>query len=268
MTTSMTNAFKAQLAAGAQQIGCWLGLASPYTAEIMAGAGFDWLLIDGEHAPNSIPSILAQLQVLAAYPVHAVVRPSVNDPVQIKQLLDLGAQTLLIPMVETAEQARQAVAAVRYPPHGIRGVGSALARGSRWSRHTDYLKQSDREMCVLVQLESARGLQELDQILAVEGVDGVFIGPADLSAALGHLGNPGHPDVQHAIDEAITRIVTSGKAAGILTGSRDQALHYLTLGARFVAVGVDATLLARSAEALAQQFKQAATPAPKPGGVY
>ncbi len=124
---------------------------------------------------------------------------------------------------------------MRYPPHGIRGVGSALARGSRWSRHIDYLKQSDREMCVLVQLESARGLQELDQILAVEGVDGVFIGPADLSAALGHLGNPGHPDVQHAIDEAITRIVTSGKAAGILTGSRDQAHHYLTLGARFVA---------------------------------
>jgi len=200
MTISMKNGFKAELAAGAQQIGCWLGLASPYTAEIMAGAGFDWLLIDGEHAPNSIPSILAQLQVLAAYPVHAVVRPSVNDPVQIKQLLDLGAQTLLIPMVETAEQARQAVAAVRYPPYGIRGVGSALARGSRWSRHTDYLKQSDREMCVLVQLESARGLQELDQILAVEGVDGVFIGPADLSAALGHLGNPGHPDVQHAID--------------------------------------------------------------------
>lgn len=163
---------------------------------MLADAGFDWLLIDGEHAPNTVPSILAQLQALAAYPVRPVVRASWNDTVQIKQLLDLGVQTLLVPMVQDATEAAAAVAATRYPPQGVRGVGSAMARASRWNRVGGYLAQANGEMCVLVQVETRAGLAHLDAIAATEGVDGVFIGPADLAADMGHLGNPGHPDAE------------------------------------------------------------------------
>ena len=249
------NGFKAALAQARPQIGCWLALAHAYTAEIMAGAGFDWLLIDCEHAPNTQQTVLAQLQAVAAYPVHAVVRPAWNDTVMIKQILDLGAQNLLIPMVDTAEQAALAVAAVRYPPHGVRGVGSALARASRWNRIDHYLNQADAQMCVLVQLETPKAIANLDSILAVDGVDGAFIGPADLSAALGHRGNPAHPEVQAVIEAALGRIIAAGKAAGILSADRALAKPYLQLGASFVAVGSDATLLARGADALADHFK-------------
>lgn len=251
----LTNTFKQALRDGKPQIGLWAGLASAYTSEIIAGAGYDWLLIDGEHAPNTLDSTLAQLQAVAAYPVAAVVRPAWNDPVQIKQILDTGAQTLLVPMVQSAEEAAAAVAAVRYPPQGIRGVGSALARSSRWNRIPNYLERANGQMCVLVQIETPRGVQALDDILAVDGVDGVFIGPADLSASMGYLGQPEHPEVVRTIDDAITRIVRSGKAAGILHSGVAQARHYLALGATFVAVGVDALLLARAAESLAGEFK-------------
>ncbi len=251
------NTFKRALRAGEQQIGLWLGLASPYTAEILGGAGFDWLLIDGEHAPNNVPSILAQLQALAPYPVSPVVRVAWNDPVRIKQVLDLGVQTLLVPMVQSAEEAAAAVAATRYPPHGIRGVGSALARASRWNRIPDYVTRANGEMCVLVQVESRAGLEHLDAIAATEGVDGVFIGPADLAADLGHLGKPNHPDVQAAIADAIARIARAGKAPGILSGDVAQSRRFMALGTRFTAVGVDTTVLARGAEALAAQFRDA-----------
>ncbi|WP_309571210.1 4-hydroxy-2-oxoheptanedioate aldolase [Deinococcus sp.] len=265
--TDLANPLKVALAAGEAQIGLWVGLADPYSAEICAGAGFDWLLIDGEHAPNDVRSTLAQLQALAPYPVTPVVRPPVGDTHLIKQYLDLGVQSLLIPMVESAEQARALVAATRYPPRGVRGVGSALARASRWSRMPDYVHRADDQVCLLMQVESAAGLAALDSILAVEGVDGVFIGPADLSASLGHLGHPEHPDVVAAIDDAIRRIVASGKAAGILSTDEAQAQAYLSAGCTFVAVGVDATLFARVTQELAARFGRSGA-GRDGGGVY
>lgn len=263
------NTFKQALAEGRPQIGLWVGLADPYAAEALAGTGFDWLMIDGEHAPNDVRSVLAQLQAVAPYPVHPIVRPVIGDVPLIKQLLDVGAQTLLIPVVESAEQARQMVAATRYPPNGIRGVGSALARSSRWNQIDGYLHQADAEMCVLVQVETKAGLNNLSEIVAVEGVDGVFFGPADLSASLGHLGQPGHPDVQRAINEGIATVVASGKAAGVLTSNLALAHQYLRAGALFVAVGVDTTLLVRAAKALAAEFKtETEQAAPGSSGVY
>ncbi|MBV7485814.1 4-hydroxy-2-oxoheptanedioate aldolase [Bordetella sp. BOR01] len=261
----LTNRFKRALRVGHPQIGLWAGLANAYTAEICAGAGFDWLLLDGEHAPNTLQTLLGQLQAVAAYPVAPVVRPPWNDFVQIKQILDAGAQTLLVPMIQSAQEAAAAVGAMRYPPHGIRGLGSALARSSRWNRIPGYLQRANDEMCLLVQIETPQGVQALDDILAVDGVDGVFIGPADLSASMGHLGNPGHADVCAMIDDAIVRIVQAGKAAGILHADPAQARHYLELGATFVAVGVDATLLARATEKLAADFKGQAPAAPASG---
>ena len=250
-----TNTFKAALKSGERaQIGLWVGLTDPICAEICAGAGFDWLLIDGEHAPNDVRSILAQLQAVAPYPSHPIVRPVSGDVQLIKQLLDIGAQTLLVPMVESAEQAKLLVAAMRYPPSGIRGVGAALARASQWNRITNYVHDANDEMCLLVQVETRAGLENLDAIAAVEGVDGVFIGPADLSAALGHLGKPGHPDVQQVIEDAIRRIRTSGRAAGILTTDEEQARRYLSLGCTFVAVGLDTNLLMRASGELARKF--------------
>src|ERR1700733_4035570 len=251
------NLFKAALKSGARaQIGLWLGLTDPICAEICAGAGFDWLVIDGEHAPNDVRSILSQLQAVAPYPTHPIVRPVSGDVQLVKQLLDIGAQTLLVPMVESAEQAKLLIAAMRYPPAGIRGVGAALARASQWNRVTNYLHEANDQMCLLVQVETRLGLENLDAIAAVEGVDGVFIGPSDLSAALGHLGKPAHPDVQHAIDDAIRRIRASGRAAGILSTDEALSRHYISLGCTFVAVGLDANLLMRATQDLARKFKE------------
>ena len=250
------NPFKAALKNGGRpQIGLWLGLANAICAEICAGAGFDWLMIDAEHAPNDIQSILAQLQAIAPYPVHPVVRPVAGDVQLIKRLLDLGVQTLLIPMVETADQARHLVAAMRYPPVGIRGVGTTLARASQWNRIPNYLHEANDQMCLLVQVETPQGLHNLDAIAAVEGVDGVFIGPADLSAALGHLGDIGHPDVQMAIDNAIRRICVGCDAAGTLTNDEAKARHYLSIGCKFLAVGLDGNLLMKATQDLAGKFK-------------
>lgn len=249
-----TNYFKKKLKTE-QQIGMWVGLANSYCAEIAANAGYDWLLIDGEHAPNDIRSILEQLQAVAAYPSQAVVRPVTGDVHLIKQLLDIGAQTLLIPMIETAEQAELMVKATRYPPEGIRGVGAALARASRWNNISDYLQTADEEICVIVQIESKKGLDNIDAILAVDGIDGVFIGPADLSAALGYRGNPGHADAQEVIVESIAKIRQAGKAAGILSADEKLAQSYLQLGTEFVAVGVDTSLLMKSMKQLLGKFK-------------
>ncbi|MBH3310095.1 4-hydroxy-2-oxoheptanedioate aldolase [Pseudomonas mosselii] len=261
------NTFKQRLRTGQAQIGLWLGLADPYCAELAANAGFDWLLLDGEHAPNDLRGLLGQLQAVAPYPAQPIVRPVIGDTALIKQLLDIGAQTLLVPMVESAEQARQLVRAMRYPPHGVRGVGSALARASRWNSLPGYLDQADEQMCLLVQVENREGLANLDAICAVEGVDGVFIGPADLSADMGHRGNPGHPEVQAAIDDAIVRIGRAGKAAGILSADEALARRYIELGAAFVAVGVDTTVLMRGLQTLAGKFKEGAATSAQ-GGVY
>jgi 4-hydroxy-2-oxoheptanedioate aldolase len=249
------NGFKRALAAGGTQIGLFLGLANPYSAEVIASAGFDFLLIDAEHGPNDVRTVLAQLQAIAPYPVHALVRPVNGDPALIKQLLDVGVQTLLVPMVETAEQAGALVSAMRYPPRGIRGVGTALARAARWNGIEGYFAHADVEMCLIVQVESRRGLDNLDAILAVEGVDGVFIGPADLAASLGHLGEPGHPEVKAAIDDALGRIAQAGKIPGVFSGDAAMAQHYRERGARFVAVGADTTLLRNAAVKLAAAFK-------------
>lgn len=261
------NTFKQRLRSGQAQIGLWLGLANPYCAELAANAGFDWLLIDGEHAPNDLRSLLGQLQAVAPYASQPVIRPVIGDTALIKQVLDLGVQTLLVPMVESAEQARELVRATRYPPSGVRGVGSALARASRWNTVPGYLDQANEQMCLLVQIENREGLANLDAIAAVEGVDGVFIGPADLSAAMGHRGNPGHPEVQAAIEDAIVRVQRAGKAAGILSADETLARRYLELGAAFVAVGVDTTVLMRGLQGLAAKFKDT-PPAAIGNGVY
>jgi len=249
------NQFKSALGDGRAQIGLWAALASPYAAELCAGAGFDWLVLDGEHAPNDVPMLLAALQAVAPYPVEPVVRPPVGDPVLLKQLLDIGARTLLIPMVESAEQAAHLVAATRYPPDGFRGVGAAIGRASRWTRRADYNSEAAGEICLLLQVETVRGLEALDEIARVPGVDGVFIGPSDLAASMGHLGNNAHADVQGAIERAIARILAAGKAPGILTMDESEARRYLELGARFVAVGADILLLVRAADELARRFK-------------
>lgn len=249
------NGFKTALSQGDTLYGFWLALADAYSAEVCAGAGFDWLVIDGEHAPNDIRSILSQLRAVAPYPSAPVVRPPVGDPVLIKQLLDIGARNLLIPMVETAAQARELVAATRYPPQGIRGVASALVRASDFSRNADYLQQANDGICLIVQVESATALVALDEIATVEGVNGVFVGPADLAASLGHLGNPGHPDVQAAIQDAARRIRAAGRAAGILATDDETARRYLEWGYTFVAVGVDVLLLTRATTALATRFR-------------
>ena len=253
-STTMSNSFKAALQRGEAQIGLWLSMAQSYSAEICATAGFQWLLIDGEHAPNDVRSTLAHLQAVAAYPAHPVVRAVQGETALIKQLLDIGAQTLLVPMVDTAEQAHALAAACRYPPEGVRGVGSAIVRASRWNARESYLDEANAEVCLLVQAETVTAMQNLEAICAVQGVDGVFIGPADLAASMGYRGQSGHPAVQAAIEQAITTITASGKAAGILSGDLAAARRYLALGARFVAVGVDVTLLAQASRRLAAEF--------------
>lgn len=249
------NPFKAALKAGRRQIGLWQSMASPYTAELCAGAGFDWLLFDGEHAPNDIPTMLAQLQAVNGYPAHPIGRPPLGEVRLIKQYLDIGFTSILIPLVDTAEQAERMVKAVRYPPDGIRGVGAGSARASRWGGVEDYFRDADGQICLLVQAETRLAMQNLEAIAAVEGVDGVFIGPADLSAAMGHRGDAAHPDVQAAIRDAISRIAGAGKAAGILTSNEAWAKDYLELGCTFVAVGTDVGLLAKHSRALAERFK-------------
>jgi 4-hydroxy-2-oxoheptanedioate aldolase len=249
-----TNSFRKAIREGRPQIGLWLSLASPYSAEIVAASGFDWLLIDGEHSPNDPPLVLPQLQAVAAYPSHPIVRPAWNDAVLIKRYLDVGAQSLLVPYVQSAAEAEAAVAAIRYPPRGVRGV-AGTTRASRYGRVADYAKRAESELCLLVQVETRTGLDNLDAIAATDGVDGVFIGPADLAAGLGHLGEIQHPEVQSAIQDAIARIRARGKPAGILATDEASARRYMQWGTTFTAVGLDAMLLSREADKLAKAFK-------------
>ena len=249
------NGFKRALAAGETQIGLWSSLSSNYSVEVIAGAGFDWLLIDLEHSPNDLESLLAQLQAAAPYSTHPVVRVPWNDMVTIKRVLDVGAQSLLVPYVSSAAEARAAVSFTRYPPQGVRGV-AGTTRATRFGRIKDYARRAHEEICVLVQVETQAALDNIEVICAADGVDGVFIGPADLHASLGHAGEIANPKVKPLIDEAVRRIRKAGKAPGILTPSEDDARRWLECGALFVAVGADVGILARGAEALAQKFKR------------
>ncbi len=248
------NAFKAALAEGRLQIGLWSSLCSNIAADAVADSGFEWILLDTEHSPNELPGLLSQLQALKGGTASAIVRPAWNDAVLFKRILDIGAQTLLVPYVQTAQEAARAVAATRYPPAGIRGV-TASGRASRYGRVKDYLKKADAEICLIVQVETADALSRLEAIGQVEGVDGVFIGPGDLAASLGHIGNPGHEEVQSAIEDAARRLKAIGKPAGILTINEEEARRYIDWGFAFVAVGIDLGLLTRAADALAKTFK-------------
>lgn len=248
------NTFKHALAAGEPQIGLWLSLASNYSAEVCAGSGFDWLLIDTEHSPNELDMVLGQLQAIAPYPSHAVVRVAWNDAVIVKRTLDVGAQTLLFPFVQDAQEAARAVAATRYPPRGMRGV-AGTTRATRFGRVKDYARRAHEETCVLVQVETQEAVDAIEAIARVDGVDGIFIGPADYHASLGHTGETANPAVLPKIEDAVRRIRAAGKAPGILTADEKLARRYLELGALFVAVGADVGLLARGSDALAAKFK-------------
>lgn len=248
------NAFKRRLLAGESQVGLWCTLPGGFAAEAVAGAGFDWLLFDTEHSPSDPIGVLAQLQAAAPYPVATLVRPAWNDAVLIKRFLDAGAQTLLIPFVQTAEEAAAAVRAMRYPPRGQRGV-SALTRATRFGRVPDYGRRAEEELCCLVQVETGDALGRIEEIATVDGVDGIFVGPADLAASMGLIGQGGHPEVVAAVEGAIGRIVSAGKPAGVLTVDEGFARRCMGLGTTFTGVGVDAGLLARGADALARTFK-------------
>ena len=248
------NTFKRALKAGKVQLGLWCSLSSHYAIELVAGSGFDWLLLDTEHSPNDLESVLTQLQAAAPYPAHPVVRVPWNDMVTIKRFLDIGSQTILIPYVQNAEEAKAAVAYTRYPTAGVRGVAGGT-RATRWGRIKDYARRAHEEICVLVQVETQTALDNLEKIAAVDGVDGVFIGPADLHASLGYPGETNNPKVVPVIDDAVRRIRKAGKAPGILTTVEADARRWLECGGQFVAVGVDTVVLARGTEALAAKFK-------------
>lgn len=256
----MSNRWAQRISSGTAQFGLWAASGSAYVTEICAGSGIDWLLLDQEHAPNDIRSTLEQLQVLAGYPdIEVVVRPPAADPVYIKQLLDIGARNLIVPMVDTPEQAATAVAATRYPPAGIRGVGSALARASQWNRISDYLATADSGVSLTVQVESLAGLAALAEIADVDGVDAVFVGPADLAASMGKLGLPEHAEVVTTIEKALATIVEHGKSAGVNAFNETIARRYLAAGASFVLIGADVALLARGAEQLVAKYRKEPT---------
>ena len=249
------NAFKQALKAGQAQIGLWSSLSSPYTVEVIAGAGFDWLLLDMEHSPSDLENLLSQLQAAAPHATHPVVRVPWNDMVTMKRVLDIGAQSLLVPYVSSAQEAAAAVSYTRYPPQGVRGV-AGTTRATRFGRIKDYARRAHEEICLLVQVETQAGLDAIEAICHIDGIDGVFVGPADLHASLGHPGEIANPKVKPLIDEAIRRIRKSGKAPGILTPSEEDARRWLDCGALFVAVGADVGILARGADALAAKFKK------------
>lgn len=249
------NTFKASIAEGRQQIGLWSSLASHISTEVIAGSGFDWILLDMEHSPNDLADIYVQLQAIMESRTQAVIRMPSDDPIAIKRILDTGAQSLMIPNVEDAEQAARVVAATRYAPRGVRGFSQA-PRAARFGRVPDYHARCEAEICVILQVESQKALDNIEAIAAVEGVDSLFVGPGDLSTSLGYLGKQGHPDVVEVIEKTIGRIKATGKACGILTGDETLARRYIAAGTAYTAVGSDMTILARATEALAAKFKQ------------
>lgn len=248
------NKLKQDLKAGKTRTGCWLSLASHVSAEICAGAGFDWVLVDTEHAPADLVQVHHQLHAIAAYPTAALVRAYWNDTVLIKRLLDIGAQSLLLPYVQNAEEAKRAVAAVRYPPKGVRGV-STSSRANRFGRVKDYFSHANDNILLLLQIETRAAIAEIEKMAAIDGVDGLFIGPQDLAADFGHLANPGHPEVQAAMADALTRIKKAGKVPGILAFHEPDAQRWIQHGAQFVAVTSDQYLLVKESAAVAGRFK-------------
>ncbi|MBX9244124.1 HpcH/HpaI aldolase/citrate lyase family protein [Actinotalea ferrariae] len=254
MPLHLSPTFRDALAArpeGRPLVGMWVCSGSPVVAEICAGSGLDWLLVDMEHSPNGLESVLAQLQAVAAYPITPVVRVPSNDPVMLKQVLDLGAQNVLVPMVSSAAEARAAVEAARYPPRGRRGVGSALSRSARWNRVENYLADADEHVSLLVQVETADGVEAAGEIAAVDGVDGVFVGPSDLSASMGLLGQQRHPDVIAAVHRTFEAVRAAGTPVGVNAFDPAAAREYVDAGASFILVGADVTVLAQGSEALA-----------------
>jgi len=257
MSLPMTqNIFKQAIQSDKKQLGAFMALADSTAAELMATTGFDWLLIDAEHGPNDIKSIMHQLQAMSAYPVNSVVRLQDHDVGDIKRVLDVGAQTLLIPMVDSAEQAKQLVAAVRFPPNGIRGMGGALTRATRWGGIKDYLQHADDNICLILQLESTEGIAELDAITQIDGVDAVFIGPADLAAAMGYIGQPGHPEVCKVVERSIKRVHELGKPVGVYCGDPEQTERYQQMGASFFLIAADTLLLKGAAALLLERFNK------------
>jgi len=255
MTDMPRNHFLAKLRTGETLFGLWLGIPDNTVAEMMAGAGFDWLVIDHEHGPFELRDIMSHLQAIAPYDVAPIVRPVDDNPALLKKLCDIGAQTFLIPMVDTAEQASAAVSAVRYPPLGRRGVGTSMSRAARWSTVPDYLSKANDEMCLIAQAETVAALDNLKSIANTDGIDGVFFGPSDLSASMGHLNDPAHPDVVDAISSGIRAVAAAGKYTGLLCLDRAQVGHYVDCGANFVGIGVDTLLLRSAARTLVAHHK-------------
>lgn len=253
MSQHPKNIFKAKLGKE-QQIGCFMTLGSPGLTELLAACGFDWILIDTEHSPVEVPDIINHLRAVNTPGVSALVRPAWNDMVTIKRILDQGAQTLLIPYVENAEEARQAVSAIRFPPRGLRGVSGA-SRAANYGLSTDYFAEAERELCLLVQIETTGALSQIEEIASVDGVDAVFIGPSDLAASMGHIGNPLHPDVQKAIDDGFRRLKAIGKPCGYLTGSEDEFRRRLAEGVDFISYATDAVVARNAAKALIGRLK-------------
>ncbi|MFO1314906.1 MAG: 2-dehydro-3-deoxyglucarate aldolase [Burkholderiales bacterium] len=251
--TGLPNRFRQALRARETLVGCWCSLANPVTTEVLGLAGFDWLLLDGEHAPNDVTTLIPQLLALKDSASAPVVRPPWNDTVAIKRLLDAGFYNFLIPFVESADEARRAVAATRYPPAGVRGVSVSM-RQNRFGSAPDFLATINDNVAVMVQIESAAGIAAVDAIAAVDGIDGVFVGPSDLAAALGHLGNAGHPEVQQAIRHLFERTKAAGKASGILAPVEADARRYLEWGVNFIAVGSDLGLFRAATQGLRDRF--------------
>lgn len=255
MPLHLNPTFRERIAASDRTlVGLWACSGSPLIAEVLAGSGVDWLLIDMEHSANTLESVLTQLQAVAAYPVAPVVRVPFGDDVILKQVLDIGAQNVLVPMVSNAAQARELVAAVRYPPRGRRGVGSSLSRSARWNRVDGYLQNADEHVSLFVQVESADAVEHAAEIAAVDGVDGVFVGPADLAASLGVLGQQTHPDVLAAVERTFAAVRAAGKPVGVNAFDPVAAEAYIEKGAAFIAVAADVSMLARGSEALASRF--------------
>ena len=248
------NKFKNGLKGDKRLFGLFMGIPNTTVAELCAGAGFDWVLIDGEHGTFDLQAIMAHLQATAAYPVSVIVRALEGQTAIIKQLLDVGAQTLLIPMVDTAEQAEQVVRACKYPPAGVRGLGTALARAAQWNRIPDYLHKANDEICVIVQIETVTAVKNIDAISAVEGVDAVFIGPSDLSASMGFIGQQDHPEVVETVCQGIKSINSAGKQAGVLAVTKELVKVYSDTGAKFIGVGVDTALFSNATKNLAAEF--------------
>ena len=254
MNEILQNRFKTALASGQPQFGIWLAIPDSSVAEMMAGAGFDWLLVDHEHGTYELRDILSHLQAMAPYAVAPIVRPVDDNPALLKKLCDIGVQSFIVPMVETAEQAADVVASVKYPPLGRRGLGTSMARAARWNSVPGYLEHANDNICVIVQAESTTAIENLEAIAKVDGVDGVFIGPSDLSASMGHSGKVSHPDVIDVVSQGIRTVRKASKYAGLLCLDKAQVGRFLDCGANFVGVGVDTLLIGNAARELANQF--------------